>query len=365
MTWQFDWITSWDEIWSGPFVARWHEWMKSSPTAHVFFHPALVRAWVDSYMPLRRIEPRFLVATQEGCTIFLPMVLWRRNWKNAFRRLLVPVGNSDYDYHDPIIVGEADCHSWQRFWDAFLQEVHQWQDEYDTVELTGIHQPVACMETFVQEGDICPWCDLSEVADAEAFLASLNKSLRGDLRRQERRLSEIGEIGYHVFRADEISAANEALNHLLSAHRRRWPQAYKAPGFHANLVRQGLSEGIVHFSLLKVGGEDIAWHLGFVYASRFYYYMPAHHDRYARLSPGKILLYYCVKDAIASGLKVFDHLRGPEDYKAGWTNQADRLYMLCVARTSLLSKLRNVSVDRIRPAFVRLVRCHRKRLVHE
>jgi len=356
MTWRFDWITSWGEIWSDSFLTQWHEWMQTSSMAHVFFHPALVRAWVETYLPLRRMEPRFLVATAGDCIVFLPMVLWRRNWKSAFQRLLIPVGHSDYDYHDPIIVGTPSPDFWQAFWYELSREICQRTVEYDKVELTGIHQSQVGLVEFVEEADACPWCDLSGFTDAETFLRSLKKSLRSDIRRKERRMSEVGRIVYQVFRTEDHSAANEALNDLLFAHTRRWPQSFKAPGLHFNLVKYGLSAGLLHFSSLKVGEEVAAWHLGFIDGSRYYYYMPAYDERYAKFSPGKILLFYCTIDAIDRGLKVFDHLRGEENYKAGWTDQADHLYTLCIVRDGLESGLRNVLADQIKPAFTRLVR---------
>ncbi len=43
---KFEWITDWETIWSDNFVNQWHTWMETSENAHVFFHPAMVRAWV-------------------------------------------------------------------------------------------------------------------------------------------------------------------------------------------------------------------------------------------------------------------------------------------------------------------------------
>jgi CelD/BcsL family acetyltransferase involved in cellulose biosynthesis len=360
MAWRFDWITSWDHVWRADFVSPWHRWILESPTSHVFFHPALVRAWVDTYLPLRRMEPRVLVATQNGCTVFLPMVLWRKNWKNAFQRVLIPVGYSDYDYHDPIIVGRSDSEVWREFWDAFLQEVCKtWGKECDAVQLPGVHEAVARSDRFVDQGELCPRRDLGGFKDGEAFLASLRPSLRGDIRRQERRMLELGEITHIVFSADEVAEAVDSLGEFLKVHAARWPAAYKAPGFHHNLIRHGLPAGVVHFSLLKVGRDIVAWRLDFVDQRCFYAYMPAYRPEYMNLSPGSILQYYCIREAIQRRLKVFDHLRGEESYKAGWADSADRLCVLHPTMNSLGSVLRNASADRIKPALIKLIR-HRQ-----
>jgi len=62
MSWKFHWLTKWDEIWHEDFVSQWQRWLDESPSAHVFYHPALVRAWIETYLPLRDIRPCFLVA---------------------------------------------------------------------------------------------------------------------------------------------------------------------------------------------------------------------------------------------------------------------------------------------------------------
>jgi CelD/BcsL family acetyltransferase involved in cellulose biosynthesis len=329
--------------------------MNESPTAHVFFHPALVRAWVDTYLQLQHIEPRFLVATHDGCTVFLPMVLWRKNWKNAFQRVLVPVGHSDYDYHDPIVVGANTECVWSDFWLTFrLNVARELSSQYDMVVLAGIRESVADGEGFAGSADICPVSDLSEFSDSEDFLRSVGRNLRKTIARKNRRIAEMGKIEYHVFSPTECPQAFIALEEFLRTHTQRWPWAYKAPGFHKELLRLGLSAGIVHLSELSITGDVVAWQLSFVDQFRFYAYMQAHKPQYSDSSPGQILLYYCVEDAICRRLKVFDHLRGEENYKAGWTNRVEHLYTLQFESTAMLSGLRNFAADRIKPRLLQV-----------
>ena len=79
------------------------------------------------------------------------------------------------------------------------------------------------------------------------------------------------------------------------------------------------------------------------------------------MSPGQILLYHCVQDAIHRELRIFDHLRGEESYKSGWTNCADDLYRLQVARSSVGATLRNLAVDRLKPALCQAAQAWRGR----
>lgn len=352
--WKFHWMNQWDEIWAPEFELQWLKWLDQSPSAHVFFHPALIKAWVDTYLSLRDIQPLFLLADSGNYKIFLPLILWKRNWKNAFQNLLVPAGYADYDYHDPIVVSEnsnelpeMDCF-WREFSEILLTK--ECPVKFDRLLLDGIghtaNNPQAKSWT---QNDFCPWFDLRPFKNPEDFLPSLKKSLRGDLRRQERRVSETGVLQYEVFSSSQLEKIQAELFPFLSAHSRRWPGAYKAPFFHQKICEQGLKSGILHFSKITIDGVSAAWHMGFVFKKRFYYYLPAHEEQYQRLSPGKIILLKCIEDAIQKGIWVYDFLRGDESYKTGWTDQRLPLWSFQMDRKDLMPKIRNRMVDKIKP----------------
>ena len=90
------------------FRANGFNGQKIMSIAHVFFHPALCMAWLETYRPIRKLEPLFCIGDSNHNHFFLPLVLWRKNWKNAFQKVIVPVGYSDFDYHEPYCIGNSD-----------------------------------------------------------------------------------------------------------------------------------------------------------------------------------------------------------------------------------------------------------------
>lgn len=323
---KFEWITEWETIWSEQFQSQWLDWMERADNAHVFFHPAMARAWVDTYMPLRDIRPLFCIATQGENTIFLPLVLWKKNWKNAFERAIVPVGYSDFDYHDPIVVGK-DPHDWEEFWKTFFEELEsRWHSSFDTITIDGIRKEAISLPQQFEEIEVCPYIDLSTFPDSDAFLQSLKKNLRQDTKRRVRRLEENDDVTFQIFATDELTQALQTLPDLLDHHIKRWPNAYKAPHFHENLIKALLPKGLLHFSRICIGTKTISWRIGFIYKSRYYSYMPAFDIEYNQYSPGKVHLFYCIDDAIKRGLKTYDQLRGAELYKNEWTNTVDSIW---------------------------------------
>ncbi|OGV64976.1 MAG: hypothetical protein A3K19_16385 [Lentisphaerae bacterium RIFOXYB12_FULL_65_16] len=354
-SWKFECITSWDEVWRPSFVEQWLRWLDESPTGHVFFHPALVRAWVETYQPLRDVRPLFLIGECDGTTAFLPLVLWRRNWKNAWQRLLVPVGYSDFDYHDPIFAGGGGSGNVAvDFWNAvpeYLQSTVR--QGFDQLVIDGVRSPAAGQGLGWTEDGACPWSDLTPFKLPEDFLPSLKKSLRGDLRRQQRRIEEAGGLATITYGTHQTAEVLLELPAFLDAHSRRWPNAYKAPHFHENLVRHGLPVGVLSFCMIRIGGEVAAWHLGFSFCKRVYLYMPAMVEQFANLSPGKILMLRLYEHAIAEGKEVFDHLRGAEEYKEDWSTASQALWRFEMRALGAASSIRNSLVSRVKPMLVR------------
>ncbi len=307
MNWKFDLI---NEI-PNSFISQ-------AETGHVFFQPEMIRSWLDTYLPLQNMTPIFVMGSDGRNEVFMPLVLWQRNWKNAFLKMIVPIGNSDYDYHDPIFKFKPTQEEVDSFWPrlvAFLKANYK----FDILDINGITDSYISSTNDWSRGEICPMLTLDNLNNEEELMAFFKTSLRGDIRRQMRRLNELGELSYREYSSlEEVPSGTFA--EFLRQHSIRWPQAYKAPKYHKNLLKNGLNSGIVHFSTLSVGGTEIAWHLGFAHNKRFYYYMPAGNQEYFKFSPTKIHLFYLMRRAVEQGYEVYDHLRGEENYKSGWSN---------------------------------------------
>jgi CelD/BcsL family acetyltransferase involved in cellulose biosynthesis len=326
--WKIEVYRNWDEVDSPDFLESWNTLIDAAPEAHVFYHPAVLKAWTDTYRKLQNINPLYCLARCSDMRVFLPLILWRRNWKNAFTRVIVPAGYSDYDYHDPIFTGKLTPHLMESFWSLIEKEIFGRDGiKYDRIIVSGIRYP-GKNDVWIVEDEVCPYVDLASYPDYEKFYLSLKKSMRYDVEKKIRRLKVCGEITYRKYGKDNVQAAREALPLFLDAHQQRWPNAYKAPGLHDAIIANGIQAGVIHFSELAVDSKVINWVYGFVFKNKYYYYMPAsfYGKEYVKNSPGKAHISYLLEDCFNHGITLFDFLRGSESYKYEWDSKTANVY---------------------------------------
>lgn len=330
--WKFDICDEWRTIWSDSYQNRWRRLLEISPTAHVFFHPMLVKSWIDTYLPLRNFSPIFIWGndTSSGNEVFIPFVLWKKNWKNLFLKVIIPVGYSDYDYHNPIF-RNTPCNI-SLFWNALFDLLKTFSA--DSIIVEGITDVYKDTEKNWLQQDPCPYLELSGLKSEDELMSFFKTSLRGDIRRQIRRISEFGNLNIREYSSFE--EIKDTFSTFMKEHSLRWPKAYKAPNFHKNMLEKAMS--VTHFSSLNINERPIAWHLGFEYKGVYYYYMPIGDHEYTKFSPTKVHLFYLIKRAIERNMIKFDHLRGEETYKSGFSNGVDFVNSINIQSQSLISR---------------------------
>jgi CelD/BcsL family acetyltransferase involved in cellulose biosynthesis len=102
--------------------------------------------------------------------------------------------------------------------------------------------------------------------------------------------------------------------------------------FHA--VAQVLYEaGWLQLAFIEVNGEKAATMMNFDYRDSIMVYNSGYDpQQYAWLSPGIVLLAYCIQHAIELGRAKFDFLRGDEEYKYHFGAQPTEVYRLLITR---------------------------------
>jgi len=164
--------------------------------------------------------------------------------------------------------------------------------------------------------------------DWNTLLSRSSSKLRSDSRRQLRRLSQHGDITFHV--AKELKDYNQLISIMFSQKSAR----YHATGARDLLANKHLrnfyrsafhslgDDYVVHLSTLRCASETLATHWGVLYKQRFYWLMPSYClGPFSVFSPGRILLEHVLRFCIDSCISTFDFTVGSEPYKMAWCDQ--------------------------------------------
>jgi hypothetical protein len=192
--------------------------------------------------------------------------------------------------------------------------------------------------TVVREReDVCPVVTLEPGADFDAYLGTLGKKERHEVRRKIRRAEAAGEV--RLGRSTDPVADLDA---FVDLHQKRWGEAGLFPPtaggeqsrvFFRRLFELLDGDGTVQLHFLAVAGRRIAAGVWFEDASAWYLYNAGVDPDARELSPGVLMSAKAIEAAILAGRRRFDYLRGDEPYKYEWGAVDEPIQRLLVVRT--------------------------------
>ncbi len=192
--------------------------------------------------------------------------------------------------------------------------------------------------TVVREREeVCPVVTFEAGADFDAYLGTLGRKERHEVRRKLRRAEAVGAIALE--RSTDPAADLDA---FVDLHQRRWGDAGLFPAtaggeqsrtWFRRLFDLAGGDGTVQLHFLAVGGRRIAAAVWFEDADTWYLYNAGVDPDARDLSPGVLMSARAIEAAIAAGRRRFDYLRGDEPYKYEWGAVDEPIQRLLVVRT--------------------------------
>jgi CelD/BcsL family acetyltransferase involved in cellulose biosynthesis len=200
----------------------------------------------------------------------------------------------------------------------------------------------------VEREDVCPVIRLPEGGDIDAFLATLGKKERHEIRRKVRRAEAAGVVEL-VESTDPI----RDLDAFIDLHQARWGEDGLFPptpgGDQSRVFVRRLfelfeggagteasaatpSRPTIHLGFLTVGGRRIGAEIHFETAGSLLYYNAGIDPTARDLSPGVVLLERLVRRAIERGKCRVDLMRGDEPYKYEWGAVDEPIQRILVRR---------------------------------
>lgn len=182
--------------------------------------------------------------------------------------------------------------------------------------------------------DVCPLISLPE--SWEGYLQMLDKKERHELRRKLRKAQREAKVEWYLVSegADLASEMEEFLDlhQQSSPHKERFMDQTMRRFFKA-MAQSTFEAGWLRLGFTLINGLKMATLLCFDYGDSILLYNSGYYpERYRALSPGVLATAYCIEEAIRQKKKVFDFLRGSEEYKYRFGARDTEIYRLVISR---------------------------------
>ncbi|MDI6604894.1 MAG: GNAT family N-acetyltransferase [Thermoanaerobacteraceae bacterium] len=257
------------------------------------------------------------------------------------------IGSNNSDYLDFIVRdGYEDI-----FYKTLIRYLEEVINPYTVLDLEHIPENSG-IYSYIKEGhfyydydiqDICPYIKLPPTWDE--YLSILDGKFRRNLNYETRRFFKEYDGSFSYVKNPDI--IENSMEELIKLHQERWRNRH-LPGvfyskrirdFHKDVAKSMLKKDCLSLFELKNGEKIVASILSYHMDRRRYYYISGYDLEYSKRSVGTVALGLAVKYSIEVGDKVFDFLRGDEEYKKSWTDLKKKNIRFVAAFPSKIGRL--------------------------
>lgn len=172
-----------------------------------------------------------------------------------------------------------------------------------------------------------PWLDLDESWSEPTN--NLRRNMRQSLRRNERRIKELGELT-----VDFIEPGADTVDGLLdiavAVEAKSWKERtgtalthdHKQQAFFRDYAKVVADEGRLHVAFLRLDGEAVAMSIGEIHENIFWAYKIGYDEAVAKFGPGALMQYYLIGHLAARGIQRIEMQGHLLEYKKNWTDKA-------------------------------------------
>jgi CelD/BcsL family acetyltransferase involved in cellulose biosynthesis len=327
---------------AGAFVTlrdEWHRLLPSTAANTVFSTPEWLGAWWQVFGMDRPLH--IAAFRQDGELAGLAPLM--RSVEDGHRCVCFIGGLDVSDYFDILVRQGHETATLSAFLDHIdtlsdwdLVDLHSVRDGSPTLTtLPGLARARGYTVTIRQE-EVCPIIQLP--ATWEAYLESLSKKDRHELRRKLRRLDAEapGQWAWRTVR--DAADLPQALSDFFDLHAKSgankaefWDDSRRT--FFGVNARAMLSAGWLHLSFLELNGRRAAAIYAYDYGDTVGLYNSGYDPAHGYFSVGVLLVALGVQEAIAAGKRRFDFLRGSEPYKYTFGAVDTAVFNIEISRT--------------------------------
>ncbi len=245
--------------------------------------------------------------------------------------ILTVVGEPHTQYGNVLLAPVADPTPWFK---ALWQELGRIPD-VDTIRFNAVpaKSPFASFlsahATRVEVPNETAFMDFSSFPDWAAFQSTQGTSMRRGRAKRRNKLAREGDVTFHVLRQGDEGFTDAVID--AARMKQDWLRetGRVSLGVSWTLLAEFLAEyprnpdpssGIIAHAI-RLDGRNIAIEVGFIRNQEYYSFLGGFDWEMNAFSPGKIQIEMSFRWFLENGIRRFDFLPNPADYKAGWTNE--------------------------------------------
>lgn len=289
---------------------EWWALWRDDPLATPFQSPAWLLPWAAVFQPRRS----FALLLRHGGRPVALLPLFALPGRDGARLLLLGAGTTDW-LGGPV-VPRAGPDAPAPLFEA-LDAMPDWT-ELEFQQLPP-DSPLADAPA--------PWPEIRDSGDPCLAVSPLppavSRSFAQNLRTARNRLARAGD-----WRIGRVTgpALHDAFDSLSALHAARWRLRGQkgvladdgVRAFHRTALFGLEAAGLLRLTALELCGREVAMLYGLAAKGRHHCYLTAFDPAAAFFSPGAVLIDGAMREAAREGARIFDFLRGREDYKYAW-----------------------------------------------
>ena len=339
---------------------EWDALVARSATPMPFLRPFWQKAWWSAYQQgkelrlisvredgqLMGIVPLFVHEMQVAPGELLPRLSIERPEplpEGVARRILHPIGGTEVsDYLDLIVDRERASAVLAALWDH-LRQMGDWElldlhciptGSPTLDELPGLAEEGGFRVATIRE-EVCPIIELPD--SWEAYLESLNKKQRHEIRRKIRKAQREASVRWRKSQGAEELERDLELFFQLHEHSAPDKEAFwnaETRRFFREIAGALQREDALQLSFVYFDEQPVATYFSLDHDGQLLLYNSGYEPgAFMSLSPGLVLLSLMIEDAIERGYRIFDFMRGDERYKYDYGGVDRPIYRMGIAST--------------------------------
>jgi CelD/BcsL family acetyltransferase involved in cellulose biosynthesis len=342
-----EWITHLGDF--NMLAPEWKTLESSAKERSVFSTFDLLDAWYSNYAGDYGGEPLIGVARREGRLVGVAPLMKRRGCLGK-----IPLTRAQFATHDAysgeFLVEDDRPQTIRSFVDSLAGT-----GEFDLICFNGIEPGSARFSALEEATTPHGWTiEMSNHPNAivdlsdgyEGYCQRMSRNFRRTLKRQAERVTEVGNP---VVEGVRLTSGIERLESCIDRLFAVTEASYKLKGQRladhhrgclGDLARTFAPRGMLHLSILSIGGRDAAVVMGLVERGCYYDVTLAYAEEFASLSPGAYLMQQVLSDLANRGVHTLVS-HGAHEYKRRWSTSfvpSTRVFLFSRSNCSRLSR---------------------------